>query len=116
MPKTSHSKQTSTKSDPENIAQLEAYIKAYNKQKQAQAQLDKAKKAALSYLKNNISENEKIKYKECHLTLCNKKTYTYSPLATQMSEALSKQKKIEQLSGEAKLKISTDYIRLEIAK
>lgn len=110
------SRSTSKKTSSKNIVELETFIKAYNKQNQAEEELDKAKKVAVAYLQRNINKYDRIKYKNCYLTLCDKKTYIYSSIAEEMKEALSKQKKIEELSGEATLKKCTDYIRLNKAK
>lgn len=98
------------------IKELEAFIKAYNKQKEAQAELDNAKTIALEYLQNHISKYDRLKYKTYEFSLCERKTYNYSQLAIEMGEAYDKQKKLEQISGEATIKTATDYIRLNKIK
>ena len=93
-----------------NIKTLDDYLKAYDKQKQAQAILDQAKENAIAYMKK--SALEKIEYKNKLFSLCEKKTFSYSQLAVEMSEAYTTQKRIEEITGEAKLKSTTNYIRL----
>ncbi len=94
-----------------NIKVLNNYIKAYEKQKKAQEELEKEKELAIKYLKENESEN-KLNYKGYNITLCEKKTYNYSTLAKEMNEAYLKQKKLEEISGEATIKNISNYIRL----
>ena len=93
-----------------NIKTLDDYLKAYDKQKQAQAILDQAKENAIAYMEK--SALEKIEYKNKLFSLCEKRIFSYSQLAVEMSEAYTTQKRIEELTGEAKLKLTTNYIRL----
>ena len=93
-----------------NIKILDDYLKAYEKQKQAQAILDQAKENAIAYMEE--SALDKIEYKNKLFSLCENKTFSYSQLALEMSEAYTTQKRIEELTGEAKLESTTNYIRL----
>ncbi len=113
MPRTTTKAATKQTTRASIIKELEAFVKAYYKQKQAQEELDRAKKVALRYLKSKINKYDKLKYKTCYLTLCDRNTYSYSEIVDKMTEATKKQKKIEELNGEATLKTSTDYIRLD---
>ncbi len=116
MPKTTSKLSTQQQQKSKTISELERFIKAYDKQKKAQAELDESKAAALEYLKNNFNKYDKLKYKKCYLMICDRKTYNYSQLAVEMGEAFSKQKKLEELSGEATIKNITDYIRVDKEK
>ena len=91
-----------------NIKALDNFIKAYDKQKQAQENFEATKSDAIEYLKNN---HGKIIYKGRTLTLCEKRSYEYSELVIQMAEATLKQRKVEELTGDAKLKSTSNYIR-----
>ncbi len=97
-----------------NIKILDDYIKCYQKEKEVKAKLENAKLKVIEHLKSNDLEN--TKYKGKLISLCEKKTYTYTQVAIEMAEAASKQKKIEELSGDAKLKNTTEYIRLSDVK
>ena len=103
------------------IKVLDDFLKAYQKQKEAQAILDSTKENLLKHLKDNDLNSTIYKHKQ--FTLCEKKTFDYSRKVKDMSNDTAKQKKIEELSGDAKVKsISTkgtqtcEYIRLSDVK
>ncbi len=102
------------KAKAKNIKCLDDFLKSYQKQKQAQEALDYAKLKVVNYLQDNELKN--ISYKSKLFSLCEKNTFEYSQLVKEMSEAAYNQKKIEELSGDAKLKSTTNYIRLSEAK
>lgn len=116
MPKTTTKPSRKSKTTSSIIKELEAFIKAYDKQKQAQAELDSAKLIAIEYLQSHVDSSNKIKYKDHYLSLCERNTYNYSELVDEMLEAMKKQKKLEELNGEATIKTSTEYILLNKIK
>jgi len=97
-----------------NIKALDDFIKAYKKQKEVQAVLNEKKEKLLEHLKDN--DLNSTTYKNKLFTLCEKKTFEYSRKAKDMANDTAKQKKIEELSGEAKVKSISEYIRLSESK
>ncbi len=79
-----------------NIKALDNFIKAYDKQKQAQENFEATKSDAIEYLKNN---HGKIIYKGSTLTLCEKRSYEYSDLVIQMAEAQLNKEKLRSLQA-----------------
>ncbi len=96
------------------IKELDDFYKAYDNVKKAEATLNENKKAIIKYLQDN--ELKKHTYKGRQVSLCEKKSFTYTDKVEKMSEALSKQKELEELSGDATIKSTTDYIRLSEVK
>ncbi len=94
-----------------NIKILNDYIKAYNKAKEAKKLLSENKMKIIKYLEENSSS--KLKYKDKTFTICEKKNFLYSDLVIEMQEAVSKQKKIEEMTEEAKVKSISKYIRMD---
>ena len=107
-------KNNSQKSNAKKIKVLDDFIKAYDKQKEAQAILDSTKENLLKHFKDNDLISTTYKHKL--FTLCEKKTFDYSRKVKDMSNDTAKQKKIEELSGDAKVKNISEYIRLSNVK
>ncbi len=94
-----------------NIKILNDYIKAYDKAKETEKLLSENKMKVIQYLEDN--SNSKLKYKDKTFVLCKKRNFLYSDLVIEMQEAVSKQKKIEEMQEEAKVKSITKYIRMD---
>ncbi len=97
-----------------NVKCLDDYIKAYNKRKEADEFLEYAKIKVIEHLKDCEQINKT--YKGKLFSLCEKKTFEYSPLAIEMAEAAAKQREIDKLTDAATLINTTEYIRLSEAK
>ena len=92
-----------------SVAILNEYIKAYEKKMKADEQLNEVKKDVVKYVLEN---GNKLEYKKYKMTVQYSTTYNYSSLASEIKEALAKQKKIEELNGDAIIKTITPYIKL----
>lgn len=92
-----------------SIAMLNAYIKAYEKKMKAEESFNEVKHEAIEYLLQN---NIKLEYKKYNISILYSTSYNYSLLASEMKEALLRQKKIEELNGTAIIKSSIPYIRM----
>lgn len=92
-----------------SVLVLNKYIKAYEKKVKIDDTLNAIKEEALSYLLENET---KLSYKKYKVAIQYSTTYDYTHLANEMKEALVRQKKIEELNGDAVVRTSTPYIKL----